>query len=199
MAVITSLRLPVLYDSAASVQHSGPSIDWLSGRWHISHSSLPMWRDKRNCTVDYAPLAPAASMLPRVDDMVHYQMLNSDSVSQIHAINTGWKGNPAGWTWRGTGWITQFISCDWEIFGYGELSGGGHWMIMHFRATWLSKAGLDLFTRGVDGTYRHLEEAEYTSIIEEVEKLATDHPELSSLISEFRRVQNDGANTRATP
>lgn len=194
MAKITSLRLPALYDPAAPVQNSGPSIDWLSGRWHISHSSLPMWLDKRNCTVDYTPLAPNASGVPRLDDMVHYQTLKSDSVSQIHAVNTGWEGNPAGWTWRGTGWITQFISCDWEIFGYGTLSGGGDWMIMHFRATWLTKAGLDLFVRGVDGAYRRLYEAEYASIVAEVQKLAKDRTELLSLLSQFQPVKNDSEN-----
>lgn len=28
-----------------------PSLEWLAGTWHFTHSTLPIWKDKRNVRV----------------------------------------------------------------------------------------------------------------------------------------------------
>ncbi|RDL36202.1 uncharacterized protein BP5553_06814 [Venustampulla echinocandica] len=203
----TSLRLPALYSLENSDNTGGPSIPYLCNeKWHISASTLPIWRTKRNCTVTYtalpleAPisrlnsltaylpsiLAPVPSPpLPRIDDLVHYQEQTSDAVQSIHAINTMWPDNPAGWSWVGVGWFLSLIQCEWEIFGYGKLEGGGNWMVMHFRKTWLSPEGLDLFTTGEE----KLSAQAYEEIMGLVRKLGNG--ELEALVGEFERMARD--------
>lgn len=58
-------------------------------------------------------------------------------------------------------------------------------MVMHFRKTWLSPEGLDLFTTGEE----NLSSQAYEEILELVKKIGNG--ELESLTGEFERMARD--------
>ncbi|KAB2578572.1 hypothetical protein BFW01_g12512 [Lasiodiplodia theobromae] len=127
-----------------------PTPAWLQGKWHVTHSTLPMWRSKRNVTITYTALPDGA----KIDDLVEYQALDgSDKVKSVHGVDTpaadcaGW-----AWDWRGKGWLV-IASSRWEALGYGDEDGEGErqWAVTYFAKTLFTPAGLDLYSRHPDG------------------------------------------------
>ncbi|KAI9889569.1 MAG: hypothetical protein M1814_005172 [Vezdaea aestivalis] len=122
-----------------------PSLSFIKGTWHVTHSTLPKWKSARNVRITYTPIArpssssdrrlsrtsshdshgPTAS-LPwkgRLDDLVRYQRLDSDRVKRIRGVDTpvlgGEDEQAAGsWDWRGRGMLAV-ASARWEVLGYG--------------------------------------------------------------------------------
>jgi hypothetical protein len=54
------LRAPNESSSNKKTAAGPPSLDWLSGTWNVTHSTLPMWKNKRNVTITYACARPTA-------------------------------------------------------------------------------------------------------------------------------------------
>lgn len=54
----------------------------------MTHSTLPMWKDKRNVTITYTNLPPDSAGVVKIDDLVSYQGLGSDKVKTICGIDT---------------------------------------------------------------------------------------------------------------
>ncbi|KAH0558570.1 hypothetical protein GP486_004777 [Trichoglossum hirsutum] len=113
-----------------------PPVDWLEGTWHVTHSTLSLWKTKKNVRITYKALPPfggSTSSAHRLDDTVSYQWLNSesyqwlksiqwlssDAVKTVHGIDTSSEGgDTSSWDWRGTGWLF-FVTSHWEFLGWG--------------------------------------------------------------------------------
>lgn len=130
-----------------------PSNDFLTGTWHVTHSSLPLWKNKRNVNITYTPLPPSttsASGLTRMDDLVRYQTLNSDRIKSVHGIDTPAPGNAGAWDWRGKGWL-GIASSHWECLGFGRVEDGNEWVVTYFAKTLFTPAGIDVYSREKGG------------------------------------------------
>lgn len=122
------------------------------GPWTVLYSTLPYWKKRRNVRIKYGLLP--FQFTPRLDDLVTYQSLTSDTVNSIHGADRagqdGWS-----WGWRGNGWLL-FLSSRWEILGYGTLGAaegevgeaeGRQWVVTYFRETLFTPAGIDIYAR----------------------------------------------------
>lgn len=133
-----------------------PTIDWLSGTWHLTHSTLSMWKNNRNVTTSYSviPASNAQDPLNKLDDITSYQPLTSSKVKTISGIDTARGTDTSVWDWRGKGWLTIATS-HWEVLGYGdvpkEAGGPGQWVVTFFTATRFTNAGISVFSRAKEG------------------------------------------------
>lgn len=148
-----ALRLPTVYTtpSTATTAHTAPAPDWIAGRWYVTHSSLPLWKDKRDVTIDYNVLPPDAAGIVRVEDTTSYRGLGSAKVKTIRGCNTpsgtAQAGTHAGaHDWWGYGWL-KVATSHWEILGHGECAGGGQWLVTHFHKTLFTPEGIDVYSR----------------------------------------------------
>ncbi|KAL8854948.1 MAG: hypothetical protein Q9221_000144 [Calogaya cf. arnoldii] len=142
---------------------TAPTPQWLSGTWHVTHSTLPMWKSKRNVSITYTPL-PAPSS--QIDDLVKYQTLTSDKEKTIEGIDTPSQGAKGGeWDWRGKGWL-KIASSHWEVLGWGDLhpnlqgegEQGNQWVVTYFAKTLFTPAGVDVYSRRKEGVGREVVE-----------------------------------------
>ena len=150
MAQQVTLRPPTT-SSLSSTSFILPTTDWLLGTWHVTHSTLPMWSSKRNVTITYKPLPPTPSTTSqgttdRLDDIVSYQSLTSDTFKTVNGIDTASGKDTGAWDWRGKGWL-KIASSHWEVLGWGELDGGGQWAVTYFAKTMFTPAGIDVYSR----------------------------------------------------
>ncbi|KAI4108241.1 MAG: hypothetical protein L6R37_001114 [Teloschistes peruensis] len=130
-----------------------PSTAWLSGTWHVTDSTLPMWESKRNVSFTYTPISTPSSAepIPRLDDLVSYQNLSSDKVKTIEGIDTPSSPSTSGqWEWRGKGWL-KIASSHWEILGWGDLADGHQWFVIYFAKTLFTPSGIDVLSRQKEG------------------------------------------------
>ena len=135
-----------------------PSAEWLQGTWHVTHSTLPMWKRKRNVRITYTILPPSSNNdeTTKLDDLVSYQTLGSDKVKTVRGVDTdAGDGTLSGvWHWRGKGWLS-IASSRWEILGHGRVSDEGkggdlmtdQWVVTYFEKTLFTPAGLDIYSR----------------------------------------------------
>lgn len=142
-------RLPMALQ-AVPADHTPPTTAWLNGTWHVTHSSLSLWNDKRNVKLNYKLLEPAADGSARLEDRAEYQALTSDKVKTIHGVDTA-TGNTGSWDWRGNGWLKVAGTSHWEILGYGDLEGGNSWALTYFSKTLFTAAGMDIISRNKGG------------------------------------------------
>ena len=131
-------------DDCQSSSFAPPSVDWLAGSWHVTHSTLPMWKSKRNVSITYKPHDRASP--PKIDDVVSYQTLTSDKTKTIVGVDTMNGGNTLAWDWCGKGWLT-IVSSHWEVLGYGDLDDGHRWAVTYFAKTLFTPAGIDVYSR----------------------------------------------------
>lgn len=54
----------------------------------MTHSTLPMWKDKRNVTITYTNLPADSAGVVKIDDLVSYQGIASDKVKTVCGIDT---------------------------------------------------------------------------------------------------------------
>lgn len=155
MAAIT-IRPPTFSQAAAPADVTLPTIPWLSETWHVTHSSLPMWKSKRNVQIKYTPLPPTSSDLQadstdRLDDLVTYQSLSGTKISKVEGVDTAGGKGTGEWDWRGRGWL-KIASSHWEVLGWGEEDGTGNkWVVTCFAKTLFTPAGVDLYSLSQDG------------------------------------------------
>lgn len=147
MASIT-IGLPQVY-ATDGAKCPPPSNDFITGCWHVTHSSLPLWKGKRNVNITYT-LLPAQSGVQKIDDMVRYQAIDSDKVKSVHGVDTPTPGNPGAWDWRGKGWLI-IASSHWECLGYGDTEDGNQWIVTYFAKTLFTPAGIDIYSRNKEG------------------------------------------------
>ncbi|KAJ5911765.1 uncharacterized protein N7473_001068 [Penicillium subrubescens] len=151
-------------------KNKAPSIDFLTGTWHVTHSSLPLWKDKRNVKITYTPIPTntttnnaAGGDLTKLDDLVQYQSRNPSNpkIHTVHGVDTPSQSNPGAWDWRGKGWLL-IASSNWEVLGFGyepktgtvtegEEELGNAWVVTYFAKTLFTPAGIDVYSRGKEG------------------------------------------------
>jgi hypothetical protein len=155
MANIT-IRPPTFSKAAALADFTLPTIPWLTESWHVTHSSLPMWKSKRNVQIRYTPLPPSSASVPpdstdRLNDVVTYQSLSSTKLQTIGGVDTASGEGRGEWDWRGKGWL-KIASSHWEVLGWGEEEATGNkWVVTCFAKTLFTPAGVDLYSRDNSG------------------------------------------------
>ncbi|PYI04689.1 hypothetical protein BO78DRAFT_167453 [Aspergillus sclerotiicarbonarius CBS 121057] len=149
MASHLLIGLPKVYASKGN-KCVPPTNDFLLGTWHVTHSSLPLWKDKCNVNITYQMLPPDASGTTRIDDLVRYQAIGSEKVKTVHGVDTATPGNPGAWDWRGKGWL-MIASSHWECLGFGKAEDGNQWLVTYFAKTLFTPAGVDIYSRTKEG------------------------------------------------
>ena len=142
---------------------SPPKSEWLSGTWYVTHSSLPMWKSKRNVNITYKPLKESSDGKARLDSLVTYQTLTSNKVKTVRGVETeAGQENTGAWNWRGKGWLV-IASSHWAVLSYGGIEGAEQWAVTYFEKTLFTPAGIDIYSRSKDGlsasTLEHIKQA----------------------------------------
>ncbi|KAJ5363912.1 uncharacterized protein N7496_009625 [Penicillium cataractarum] len=158
-------------------KNTPPYITFLTGTWHVTHSSLPLWKDKRNVSITYTPIPSQNASTTagsgsgddpttKLDDLVQYQSRDPSKtkIHTVHGIDTPSVSNPGAWDWRGKGWL-MIASSHWEVLGFGEIepeqAGAGNgtgseeernaWVVTYFAKTLFTPAGIDVYSRRKEG------------------------------------------------
>lgn len=140
-----TFRPPSSSNAKAESPFTVPSLDFLKGAWHVTHSTLPMWKKNKNVVITYTPLESPPGA---IDDLVEYVALDGNKQKSIEGID---KPDPAvegAYNWRGKGWL-KVASSHWEVLGYGEEDGG--WVVTFFEKTLFTPAGIDVYARRQEG------------------------------------------------
>ena len=178
------LRPPTTTGTAAPAEYCAPSVSFLHGKWHVTHSTLPMWKSKRNVTITYTPL-PASphnvsdTETDRLDDLVSYQGLDSDKLQTVRGIDkASIKGSYDAWDWRGKGWL-MIASSHWEVLGWGmEADSDNAWAVTYFAKTLFTPSGLDIYSKDQRGlkseTLQQIKDALGASSSTEVRSLSSE-------------------------
>ncbi|KAJ5157085.1 uncharacterized protein N7482_008185 [Penicillium canariense] len=140
-----SLGLPQIHATTKHNKSTPPTNDFLTGTWHVTHSSLPLWKNKRNVQITYTAL-PAQSGITKLDDRVQYQASGSDKIKSVHGVDTPSRSNQGAWDWRGKGWLV-IASSHWECLGFGREDDGNEWVVTYFAKTLFTPAGIDVYSR----------------------------------------------------
>lgn len=194
-----SLKLPSKYASGklstSDSTPSEPSVEWLTGTWTVTHSTLSMWRSARNVRISYKPLPPKADGRPRIDDLVEYEPTDKTAVRKtVQGVDTqaaagGGTGETGagGWDWRGKGWLF-FVGSHWEVLGWGEETTAEgareRWAVTWFAPTLFTKEGVDVYCDRREG----LSEATYKRVEEALRKLEAP-PVVSMVDKDMRPVE----------
>ena len=149
-APILKIRPPAIDPSTSTDDYPKPTVEFMTGTWHVTHSTLPMWKSNRNVIITYKPLATIVNGAAQLEDTVKYQPLNSDKVKTILGVDTYSATAFSGWDWRGKGWM-KMITSHWEMIGHGELDGGAQWAVTYFAKTMFTPAGIDIYTKSKEG------------------------------------------------
>ena len=171
------------------------TLAWILGSWHVTHSTLPMWRTKRDVCITYTALSSSSAAASAsastdqiiMDDLVTYFPLHRSSTKSktIHGIDTGSRTGTRSdrlraWKWRGKGWLSM-ASSPWEILGFGSVVGpeddGNRWMVTYFQKTLFTPAGIDIYSRHPAG----LAETVLRDIKLELDRLGRSDPEIRRL------------------
>lgn len=154
-------------------QFKAPSLDFVSGAWHVTHSTLPMWKNNKNVKIIYTALSAPAGAL---DDLVEYNPIDSDKQKTVRGVDTPDPTRHAAYNWRGKG-LLMIASSHWEILGHGEEDGG--WMVTFFSKTMFTPAGVDVYSRQQGGLsdktleriraeMKRVDDAEFQRLIDEM-------------------------------
>lgn len=156
---MVTLRPPTFSKAKPPADFEIPTIQWLTETWHVTHSTLPMWKSKRNVRIQYTPLEPSVASISadntdRLDDLVTYQSLTGEKVSEVKGIDkAAGSGTHRGeWDWRGKGWL-KVASSHWEVLGWGEEANNGNnkWVVTMFAKTLFTPAGIDVYSQSREG------------------------------------------------
>jgi hypothetical protein len=142
-----------------------PPLTFLTCTWHVTHSTLPMWKSNKNVAITYTALpSTSPDSPPQLDDLVAYNSLSDSSnppkQKTVRGVDTPFVSTPAAYDWRGRGWL-KIASSHWEVLGWGEEDGG--WVVTYFAKTLFTPAGIDVYARrkgGIsDGLLERVKEA----------------------------------------
>ena len=179
------LRRPTLNrDSPIDTDFTPPTTEWMSGTWHVTHSTLPMWKNNRNVTITYKPLDRIENGVYQLDDIVKYQPLKADNIKTIVGVDTQSTQSPGAWDWRGKGWL-KLITSHWEVLGYGKTDAGTPWAVTFFQKTLFTPAGIDIYSKDKGGLQPKFVDAIAKALSD------TEDPTLKSLATELFVVRSD--------
>ena len=188
-----SINLPSIHDSSIPSTEK-PPIQILQGKWYITHTTLPYFRDKRNLQVDYTHIpSDKPATPPTIDDLLTYETLALPVRKAIHGTDTVLQAGLGKYRWRGNGWL-RIVSSHWEILGSGSSGGAqgelatqdsaglagtrvfdmeagqtfNKWMVIYAEKTMFSPAGLSISPQAEKG----LPDEVYSEIITVLRTLA---------------------------
>ncbi|EXJ69213.1 uncharacterized protein A1O5_07249 [Cladophialophora psammophila CBS 110553] len=136
--------------SPGTCDFESPDVAFLQGTWHVTHSTLPMWKHNRNVTITYTSIPQDGE---RLDDLVEYQPLTSDKHKRVEGVDTPVAHTKGAYSWRGKG-LLKIASSHWQILGYGDEEGG--WVVTFFQKTLFTPAGVDIYARRRGGLSEEL-------------------------------------------
>nr|ODN97581.1 hypothetical protein L204_02999 [Cryptococcus depauperatus CBS 7855] len=145
---------------------------WFMGKWVVAWSTLPIWKEKKDVTITYTPVAGQSKIDTTFDDLVEYRSKSADSNSKpstgttlcrqgmSHSTLLGKASrlisvryNGATFDWKGAG-LLFFVHSHWEVLGYGKDEEHGlEWAVtcmslsIHFSKTLFTPAGVDIYIR----------------------------------------------------
>lgn len=157
---------------ASSKNFKLPDLPWLCGTWHVTHSTLPMWKNKRNVRITYTRLPGN-----KLDDLVTYQNKDDLKLQKVAGIDAPKKDG--SYVWRGKGML-KVASSKWEVLGWGgggspkngqpttngegaydepettsaiveDETSGEQWVVTFFAKTLFTPAGIDIYSRKQNG------------------------------------------------
>ncbi|KAL8638802.1 MAG: hypothetical protein Q9228_004075 [Teloschistes exilis] len=80
------------YPPSASSQPSKetyPTTDQLVGKWYITHTTSPAWKDKRNVVLTYTALPSTSNAVrPQLSDLITYQTLTSQKLQTMRGTGS---------------------------------------------------------------------------------------------------------------
>ncbi|CUA74098.1 hypothetical protein RSOLAG22IIIB_10986 [Rhizoctonia solani] len=130
-------------------------IDKFMGKWHVIHSTLPLWKSRSDVTITYSRIqASPSSDIVKFDDIVEYRSRASpgSAKSRVVGVDTlvvtphsapeGYKSG-VSYHWRGKGWL-MIATSNWQVLGYNPDLG---WAVTYFSKTLFTPAGLDVYVR----------------------------------------------------
>ncbi|OXB39859.1 hypothetical protein J007_00281 [Cryptococcus neoformans] len=132
---------------------------WFMGKWGVVWSTLPMWKDKKDVTITYTPVARRCeTQLVEFEDLVEYKARSSTDRSKtntIKGIDTLSPGsNGATFDWKGKG-LLFFVHSHWEVLGYGkDVEQGLEWAVTYFSKTLFTPAGIDIYVRTIPFSFK---------------------------------------------
>ncbi|KAJ9619919.1 hypothetical protein H2203_008193 [Taxawa tesnikishii (nom. ined.)] len=191
----TILRPPTVARTPAPQDYRPPSLAFLHDTFHVTHSSLPMWKSKRNVRITYTPLTPSSATIPeertdRLDDLVQYQTLSGDKVHTVRGIDTASSEGRDAWDWRGRGWLI-IAGSHWEVLGWGEeLNDTGErnkWAVTYFAKTLFTPAGVDVYSSKEGGLKKDTIESIRNALAE------VNDDSVKKLAREIFEIKHDGA------
>lgn len=168
--------------SADVYAYEPPSLDWLQGTWHVTHSTLPMWKSRKNVNITYRVLSSkSAAGINQLDDVVRYQNRTAKVGSQaktVRGVDTAVERSTGFWHWRGRGWLC-IASSHWEILGHGVVGDdqANRWMVTYFSKTLFTPAGVDIYSRsgsrlpsetleGIKGALARIDDLQIQKLVE---------------------------------
>ncbi|CAI7649212.1 unnamed protein product [Penicillium viridicatum] len=147
---MATILLNVRLNESMSGTNSVPPTDFIIGTWHVTHSTLPLWKGKRNVNITYKLLPADPAGVQKIDDLVQYQSIDSEKIKSVHGVDTPTPGNPGAWDWRGKGWL-MIASSHWECLGFGHTDDDNQWMVTYFDKTLFTPAGIDVYSKNKEG------------------------------------------------
>jgi len=150
-----------------SLSREGFNIVGFMGKWYVVHSTLPLWKNKKDVTITYTlpeslePSQPPAFELLRFDDIVQYRSATASSSSNpwtVQGVDTLLRPDApqssfkpgASFRWRGKG-LLKITSSRWQVLGYGD-----GWAVTFFSKTIFTPAGIDIYSRDEKGVSEEL-------------------------------------------
>ena len=190
-----ALRPPTFSSAKPPPTYTSPTVSWLTETWTVTHSTLPMWKNKRNVKIQYTPLPPSDASIKeddtdRIDDLVTYQSVSDEKVHAVHGVDKLASSGDSrdSWNWRGKGWL-MIASSHWEILGWGEEEGSGNkWVVTMFAKTLFTPAGVDVYSKDVAG----LREETVDGIKKALQQI--DDEGVKQLSGELFEIKHDGGD-----
>ncbi|OCH93106.1 hypothetical protein OBBRIDRAFT_790577 [Obba rivulosa] len=135
-------------------------LEQFMGAWYVTHSTLPLWKTKKDVSITYTPrLRSSTQQPPQFDDVVRYRSTSDHSTSELHRVvgvdtlllPPGPQGaHSPRFKWRGKGWLI-IASSRWQILGLGGGGSSPGWALTYFEKTLFTPAGLDIYARSPEG------------------------------------------------
>ncbi|KAF9647330.1 hypothetical protein BDM02DRAFT_3129816 [Thelephora ganbajun] len=159
------------------------------GKWYVTHSTLPLWKDKKDVSITYTPLPDGNSpqRTGRFNDLVEYYPSSAKPGSKPSTIaGTDHTLAVGRFTWRGNG-LLFIASSKWQVLGCNTSDGEGSptWAVTFFERTLFTPAGLDIYARSAEGLPKPL----LKEIFEKIKAVDGDVAALSETFFEVERTK----------
>ncbi|KAH9949640.1 hypothetical protein B0H21DRAFT_103839 [Amylocystis lapponica] len=116
-------------------------LEQFMGTWHVTHSTLPLWKSKKDVSITYALKNPSSQGTTQFDDIVEYRSESAPSTSKrsrIVGVDTflpfvsddpqATQSPPPRYHWRGRG-LLCIVTSRWQVLGCStDTSSGPAWV-----------------------------------------------------------------------